>query len=97
MWNFECKSCSFTEYYEDAPKVCPECESRWYTLRLGEKKQKHLSGYRESCALGCNPHEIPKFQKKWPWMKFTPDGRCITENYTERKRVLKAREFVDLQ
>lgn len=95
--NFTCKSCKFTEDYDDAPRVCPKCSSKCYILRFGAKKEKHLSGYRESSALGCNPSEIPRFKKKWPWMKFTPDGRCVTEDYTERKRVLKARGYVDLQ
>jgi len=94
---FDCKRCSFKNDYVNAPRECPECGSKSYILRFEKEARKHLSGYRESCALGCNPHEIKKFQKKWPWMKFTPDGRCITENYTERKRVLKARGYADLQ
>jgi hypothetical protein len=96
---FECKHCSFISDYKDssAPKECPECTYSHYTLHFGEKARKYLSKVRHSYALGCNPNEIPKFQKKWPWMKFTPDGRCTTESYAERKRVMKARGFTDLQ
>lgn len=99
MTIFECKQCTFMSDFEDftAPHQCPECEHKNYILHFGKTAQKFLSKVRASFALGCQPCEIPRFQKKWPWMKFTPDGRCITENYTERKRVLKARGYTDLQ
>jgi len=100
MYVFECTmpTCKYmSDYKESAPKECPECGGKRYILHFGKAARKFLSGIRYSYALGCNPHEIERFQKKWPWMKFTPDGRCITENYTERKRVLKARGYVDLQ
>ena len=94
---YECKDCSCMDSFETAPKECPSCGSKRCTLHYGQGVEKFLSGIRLSYSLGCNPNEIPKFQKMWPWMKFTPDGRCITENYQERKRVIKSRGFTDLQ
>lgn len=96
-----CDYCDKVVALDDAPEqmLTCECTGVWEFMKripFG-KESKFLSGYRESFALGCNPNEISRFKKKWPWMKFTPDGRCITENYTERKRVLKARGYADLQ
>ena len=102
-FSFICGECGKIEEHDECPyddnnervydTVC--CDTKMRRVLL--KEAKYLSGVRYSSSLGCNPGEIKKFQKKWPWMKFTPDGRCITENYTERKRVLKARGYTDLQ
>jgi len=93
------KSCWFNELYEDslAPLRCPECGGKNYRLsfpkELKKKKPFVSIGFPEnvrySWALGCQPYERAKMAKKHPGAEFTPDGRMIIHNRTEKKRRMK--------
>lgn len=101
MINFEClnKRCNYEEYCEDfkAPHICPGCDGKWYRLRFvkePKKKKPFVSiafpeNVRYSWALGCQPNEREKMAKKHPGAEFTPDGRMIIHNRTEKKRRMK--------
>ena len=52
---------------------------------------------RYSDALGVNPDQIPDFKKRWPWMDFDKEGRCLIRNRADKLRHLKVRGFVELE
>lgn len=101
----------FRRYEVPNRAICPECGGVMRSIRfsvqndpfigkkLGDKcgiDALHVENERWSAAMGCNPDEIPKFQKKWPWMEFHPKtGDCLVRNRHEKLRIMKARGFTE--
>lgn len=106
--NFECKLCDYEQLCSDnkqAPFKCPECGSKWYTLRFLDKppsKQEFVNiGFadneRWSWALGCNENQLQKKIKQHPnaeWRKAPGGGyQMRIANRTEKKRRMKEAGF----
>jgi len=106
MITFDCKFCSFVEEYEDfvAPRLCPECGGRCYTLRFGHKVKENTvnidgtsrGAERYSHSMGCQPHEVAKFEKLYPGSKYTPDGRLVIKNRQHKRQEMKRRGYDEL-
>jgi len=82
---------------ESVPCKCgqPSKRNLHATLRGGTVDALMADNPRWSDALGCNPEQIPDFQRTWPWMEFDKSGRCLVRNRSEKLRILKARGFVE--
>ena len=99
---FTCKACTFTQEYpnEDSPMVCPECDSKWYTLRFikeSRPKSKFVNiGYKDtprySVSLGVSETQIEEAKKLHPqaeWKKFGNSYRPLINNRAEKKLMMK--------
>ena len=103
MERFICRICSYDEESKSAPHACPECGSKSYSLTFcKETKFKgkfcNIDGtmkenLRYSDAMGINEDQLPVFKKRFPWMNFDSEGRCIIHNRAEKKRIMRARGF----
>jgi len=99
---FDCKLCDFYEEYpnEDSPLKCPECGSKWYTLRFikaSKPKSKFVSiGYKDtprySVSLGVSETQLEEAKKLHPqaeWKKFGHSWRPLIRNRTDKKLMMK--------
>jgi len=108
MYTYTCSKCkkTFSEFSTVEGRNRPKkCECGGTAKRDLQKEFSEMSQFnatmkenvRYSDALGVNPDQIPEFKRRWPWMDFTPDGRCIIRNREEKKRIMRARGFVELE
>lgn len=95
---FECCRCGFVEEYRDrTPSKCPKCDLSHYILSYTKRQKVNAEDHpRWSDALGVNPNQIPAFKRRFPYMEFDPEGRCLVRNRQEKKRILKDRGYVEL-
>lgn len=102
--NFECKLCDYEQtvtWNKQAPFKCPNCGSKWYTLRfLKQPKEKQefvnigfSDNERWSWALGCNENQLPEKIKQHPgseWRKAPGGGyQMRIKNRTEKKQRMR--------
>lgn len=101
---FTCPLCGYT-FEQNGPPVCTptcECTGDWeFMKRVFPKGNINIDGTsrgveRYSHSMGCNPHEIPKFEKLYPGSKYTPDGRLIIKNRQHKLQELKRRGYSEL-
>ena len=103
MIGFQCKLCSFMDEYEDftAPKVCPECNSKSYTLIFNKnsidrgKKKQVTENERWSISMGCPPSQVAEMRKRFPNSTYDDRGRLLVKNRRDKLRQMKERGMVE--
>lgn len=100
--SFGCKMCDFAKEYpnEDSPTQCPECDSKWYTLRFITKPRIKANsvtiGYKDSprysATLGVSETQIEDAKRLHPqaeWKRFGHSFRPLIKNRAEKKKMMK--------
>lgn len=105
---FICKLCGFYQEYpnEDSPMRCPQCDSKWYTLKLSKTsrpKEEFVSiGYKDtprySASLGVPANQIEQAKKLHPqaeWKRFGNSYRPLIKNRAQKRKLMKQAGFAE--
>jgi hypothetical protein len=95
------KKCWHQEFcdYGKSPNSCPECGSRQYKIIYDFKNENNMAedNLRWSASMGCNPEEIPLFQKLYPGSEYHPEtGDLLIKNRAHKKMEMKRRGYDEL-